>query len=117
MPMGNPEEREGRAVAYLAEVDFIEDDLVRVADAPESGDEGQQGDDDEDGLVVALGARGGFGGGSLHQLVELDVGGGTRNTLLRLLGRDAAGIPLAQSALGRRCCGHGGETGTQQEMS
>jgi hypothetical protein len=30
---------------YLAKVNFIEDDLIWMADAPESRDEGQDGDD------------------------------------------------------------------------
>jgi hypothetical protein len=36
-------------------MDFIEDDLVGVADTPEAGEEGQGSDDDEDSLVIALG--------------------------------------------------------------
>jgi hypothetical protein len=38
--------------SYLAEVHFIEDDLVRMADAPETGEETKGGDDGEDDPVV-----------------------------------------------------------------
>jgi hypothetical protein len=84
-------------------VDFIEHDLVRVADAPESGDEGQSRDDDKHDLVVAFLAGRRLGGGSFHELIELDIRG---RAVLGLLGR-RANIPLAQSALRRRRC-HGG---------
>jgi hypothetical protein len=63
----------GDATAYLAEVDFVEDDLVGVADSPEPGHKGQDGDDDKDSLVVALGAGGGLGSGGLDELIKLDI--------------------------------------------
>lgn len=80
-------------------MDFIEHDLVRMADAPEPGDKGQGGDDGEDSFVVAIGAGGGSGGGSgFDELVQLDV---VRDALLGLLGY-GGDIALAQRALGRR---------------
>lgn len=61
-------------MGYLAEVYFVEDDLVWVADTPKPREERQGCDNDEDELVVALGtgARG-LGGGGFHELVKLGV--------------------------------------------
>jgi hypothetical protein len=44
----------GIGCANLAKVDFIEHDLVRVADPPETGEESQKSDDGEGNLIVAV---------------------------------------------------------------
>jgi hypothetical protein len=43
-------------MTYLAKVHFIEDDLVRMPDAPEAGYEGEHRHDRDGQLVVPLGA-------------------------------------------------------------
>lgn len=48
------EERLGIAATNLAKVHLVEDNLVRVADAPETSDEGENSDDDKGDLVVTL---------------------------------------------------------------
>lgn len=55
---------------YLAKMDFVEDYLIRMADADESSDEGENGNDGEDNLVVELVVRGCALGG-LCELVKL----------------------------------------------
>lgn len=91
---------------YLSKVDFVEDDLVGVADTPESGQEGECGDEREGDLVVSLGGSRARGiGSSLRELVELDF---YASNLLLFAG--AANIPLAETPLrgGRR--GHDGKS-------
>lgn len=83
------------SAAYLAEVDFVEDHLIGVANANESGDEGENGDNEEDKFVLDLAAsRRGLGG--LCKLVEFLFDSSRAKVLL---GRD---VPLTQAVLGRR---------------
>jgi hypothetical protein len=45
------------AAAYLAKVNFIENNLIRMADAPESGQESERGDETKPKTVAILGSR------------------------------------------------------------
>lgn len=58
--------------SYLAKVHLVKDDLVGMADTPESCDECQYGDDCQRDLVVPIGARGRRGG--LDEFVEFGIG-------------------------------------------
>lgn len=76
-------------------MDLIEDNLIGMADAPESGQEGESRDKCECDFVVPLrGCRGRGLRGSLYDLIELDV---RTSALLLLAG--AANISLAQTPL------------------
>ncbi len=81
--------------AYLAEVDFVEDDLVGVADAPEPGQEGQACDEGECDLVVSFRA-GGIDTrlACLGNCIDVGIEAGV---LLQLAG--AGDISLAQASL------------------
>ena len=70
---GIKQHQERRGLAYLAKMDFVKDDLVRMTDAPESREERENGDQGESGPVVAF--RGSFVrlGGRFHELVDLDI--------------------------------------------
>lgn len=57
-------------------MDFVEDNLVRVTDAPKPGYKGEGGDDDEDGFEVTFGVGRGLCGRSFHQLIQLNIGRG-----------------------------------------
>lgn len=80
---------------YLAKMDFIEDHLVGVADADESGDEGKNGDDSKDNLVIELVASGLTLGG-LCELVELFFDSRLGEVFL------ARDVSLTQAILGSR---------------
>jgi len=91
-----------RSETYLSEVDFVEDHLIRVVDAPEAGYEGQSGDDSEGDSVTRFRIGCGrflarFGDGN-------DVRFSANNSAALLLGR-ARNAALAQASLRSR---HGG---------
>lgn len=84
-------------VWYLAKVNFVKDNLSGMADAPEAGDETENGDESQGNLVIPFGVGLVLGSGGLGELVELDINfGGDR--LGRLFGD---GVALAQRALRR----------------
>jgi hypothetical protein len=88
-------------------MDLVKDDLVGMADSPESGDEGKDGHQDEGGLVFPLisSCR------DLLRLVlsgdifKLDIGDAA---LLLLAG--AGDISVAYASLGRGSRSHAGQT-------
>jgi hypothetical protein len=88
-----------RAVTDLAKVDFIEDDLVGVADAPEPGDEGKDGGNDkadavlEVRLLLGLGLGDDGGGLGLGLDLELLLRGRRRHSPLGAI------VALAHAAL------------------
>lgn len=90
----------GRA-SYLSEVYFVKNNLVGVTNAPESGDEGQDGDDEEGDPVIVLRDSLWALVGGLDELVELNIGGGAIFVLA------TSYATLAQGALGG-CCSHDG---------
>lgn len=99
------------AGTYLAKVDFVKDDLVGMADAPEPGDEGQSGHYSKRNLVLPLIAIAGCGdllGRVLAgDVLELDVG----DIASVLLLARAGDIALAYASLRRGSRSHAGQTG------
>jgi hypothetical protein len=87
----------------LAKVHLVENDLVGVADAPESSDKGQQSYDAEADLVIKLARRGLLLSSSLGELVQL----GLRIKGGRIGGLFARDVSLPQAALGRLRSSHG----------
>lgn len=87
---------------YLSKVHLVKDDLVGVANTPESSDKGQNGDDGEANLVLALALASSLGT-SLCKLVKLSIG--VESIIRNLLGRSA---PLSQAALRRGAASHDG---------
>jgi hypothetical protein len=88
-----------RRSTYLAKVDFIEDDLLGMTDAPEPCQECQGRDNDEADLEVPLGRR---LGGLLVRLdkgIQVDVGHSRGGAVLFAGARD---VSLAHAALPRR---------------
>ena len=83
-------------------MNLVKDDLVGVADAPETGDEGQHRDDNKCNLVVALIVDLGLLLGALSE--PLNLGFGRRDGRVGLLGD----VPLPQGALRRLAARHGG---------
>lgn len=87
------------AGSYLSEVHFVKDNLVRVADSPESSNEAENGNQSQCNLVLNLASLDAWARccGCLGQFIELDLGG-KRRVVERLLGRYA---PLSQASLRR----------------
>ena len=84
-------------------MDFVKNNFVGMADAPESGEEGQGSDEYAYDPVVVFGSSNGRPwGGGLRGLVELNIRAGA---ILVLLPR-ADDISLPQRALGGRSGGH-----------
>lgn len=88
--------------AYLSKVHLVKDDLVGVANTPESSDKGQNSDDGQANLVLALALASPLGAG-LCKLIKLSVG--VEGIVSDLLGRSA---PLSQAALRRGAASHDG---------
>lgn len=59
--------------AYLSKVHLVKDNLVRMADAPESSNEGQDSDEEKANLVLGLALGSGSLSASLGKLVKLDI--------------------------------------------
>lgn len=59
--------------AYLSKVHLVKDNLVRMADAPESSNEGQDSDEEKANLVLGLALGSGSLSTSLGKLVKLDI--------------------------------------------
>lgn len=81
-----------QGVSYLAKMNLVKDDLVGVADANESGDEGGDGDEEEGNLVIELATRGG-GVGGFGKLVKFLFNRSCGEVLF------ARYVPLAQAVL------------------
>lgn len=59
--------------AYLSKVHLVKDNLVRMADTPESSNEGQDSDEEKANLVLSLALGSGSLSASLGKLVKLDI--------------------------------------------
>jgi hypothetical protein len=89
-------------MADLSEVNLIEDDLIRVTDAPESSNEREHSDGEETQLVVSLLVDSAALSSSFSKLIELYLGG-EASGLSADFCRD---IALPQAALRRGTARH-----------
>lgn len=91
---------------YLSKVNLIEDDLIGMANSPESSEEGERGDGSKTKLVVTLSSNGNLLLRSLCKLVEFSLGRKDSRVGALLGGH----VPLPQAALRRGTSSHDDET-------
>lgn len=95
---------------YLAKVNFVKDDLIGMADAPETGDEGKNGGDEKSDAV--LGLRDGALGLCTGLVQRLDDGvsctGGGRGRPLRIVALANAALRGGSRRRHDGGCGRGG---------
>lgn len=93
------------SLTYLSKVNLIEDDLIGMADSPESSEEGEGGDGSKTKLVITLSPDRTSLLRSLCKLVEFSFRSKDRRVGALLGGH----VPLPQAALRRGTSSHDDE--------